>query len=118
MVSPSVLARRNLAFDDSLLRELLEFAHVMKVPVMAKPIQENPTTECQSTLSQSSYLSSERSNLGLWDHSANANPVAETADMTSNFNCRDLLGEEIGDIWVDVMHTNGVADVMSYRTFS
>ncbi|KAJ9604937.1 hypothetical protein H2200_010326 [Cladophialophora chaetospira] len=118
LVSPSVLARRNLAFDDQLLRELLEFAHVIKAPVIVKPIQENATLECRSTLSQSSHLVSERSNFDPLDHSATPNPRAETANMTSNFNCRDLLGEDIGDIWDDVMHANGVADVMTDRIFS
>ncbi|KAK5045511.1 hypothetical protein LTR84_009129 [Exophiala bonariae] len=118
LVSPSVLARRNLAFDDQLLRELLEFAHVIKAPVLARPIQENATLDCQSTLSQSSHLPSERSNFGPLDYLAAVNTGPEIADMPSNFNCRDLLGEEIGDIWDDVMHANSVADIMSYRTFS
>lgn len=118
MVSPSVLARRNLAFDDQLLRELLEFADVIKAPVMVKPIQENATLKGQGSLLQSSHLPSERSSFGPLDHSVTANPGTEIADMTSNFNYRDLLGEDIGDIWDDVMHTDGVADVMTYRIFS
>lgn len=114
LVSPSVLARRNLAFDDQLLRELLEFAHVIKAPVIVKLVQENATLERRSTLSQSSHLPSERFNFGQLDHSATANSGAEIADMTSSFNRRDLLGEDIGDIWDDVMHAKGVADVMTY----
>lgn len=118
LVSPSVLARRNLAFDDQLLRELLEFAQIIKAPIIAKHIHENVMPESQDSLAQSSHLPSERSNFGGLDPSAIANPGAGVANMTSNFNSRDLLDEDVGYVWDDVMRTDCIADVMTYKIFS